>query len=91
MKRSVIQITEENLERIVLRVVEILQEKYGATFDDWVPEAQAMQLLNIKSKSTMLNLRATGQLLYSQPMHKIILYSRMSINQYLSKHARKTF
>lgn len=57
----------------------------------WVPPHEAMALLNIKSKTSLQNLRDTGQIRYSQPQRKIILYDRNSIDEYLEKHAQNTF
>lgn len=56
----------------------------------WIPLAEAMQLLNIKSKTTMQHLRDSGKLRYSQ-RNKIILYDRESIEEYLNAHAQNTF
>ena len=50
-----------------------------------------MQLLNIKSKTTLQKLRDEGKIRFSQPQKKIILYDRDSIDTYLQQHARNTF
>ena len=59
--------------------------------EKWIDDAEAMQLLNIKSKSTMQKLRDEGRIRYSQPHKKVILYDRSSIEAYLEKNARNTF
>ena len=50
-----------------------------------------MQLLNVKSKTTMQKLRDEGRIRFSQPQKKIILYDRDSISTYLERNARNTF
>ncbi len=59
--------------------------------DEWMAPSEAMRLLNIKSKTTLQTLRDTGQIRFSQPQKKIILYARSSIKAYLEKHAQNTF
>lgn len=59
--------------------------------DKWVNGEEAMRLLNIKSKTTMQNLRDEGKIRFSQPQPRIILYDRDSINEYLEKNAKNTF
>jgi len=44
-----------------------------------------MKLLNIKSKSTLQQLRNNGRIRFSQPQKKIILYYTDSIHEYLEK------
>ncbi len=57
----------------------------------WIPGAEAMRLLNVKSKTTLQTLRDEGKIRFSQPHKKIIMYDRLSIDQYLDKHAKNTF
>lgn len=59
--------------------------------NEWISGTDAMNLLNIKSKTTLQTLRDTGKIKFSQPQKKIILYSRSSINEYLENNARQTF
>lgn len=40
----------------------------------WIGEKEAMDLLYIKSKTTLQRLRNEGKIRFSQPMHKVILY-----------------
>lgn len=76
----------------------LIQEVYTrlkATTDKpqskWLTPSQALQLLNLKSKTSLLNLRQNGKIRYSQPQTKIILYDRDSIEEYLNAHAQNTF
>jgi hypothetical protein len=68
-----------------------LQDKHSGDKERWVSDEQAMQLLKIKSKTTLQQLRDGGKIRFSQPQKKIILYDRLSIDAYLEKNARNTF
>ncbi len=57
----------------------------------WIDPTEAMRLLNIRSKTTLQELRDSGRVAYTQPMHKVILYDRESIMRYLESHVRETF
>ncbi|MBO0950575.1 helix-turn-helix domain-containing protein [Fibrella forsythiae] len=76
---------------LVEEVVTRLKEKQGSDLEKWVSDEDAMQLLNIKSKTTLQKLRDEGKIRFSQPQKKIILYDRDSINAYLARNARNTF
>lgn len=54
-------------------------EKKNRHEDKWVPQKEAMRLLNVKSKTTLQNLRDMGKIRFSQPQKKVILYDRVSI------------
>ncbi len=76
---------------LIEQVVARLKEQHGHEADKWISDEQAMQLLNIKSKTTLQKLRDEGKIRFSQPQKKIILYDRDSINEYLEQNARDTF
>ena len=57
----------------------------------WITPKETMELLNIKSKTTLQNIRDMGLIEFTQPMKKLILYKRTSVLTYLDKHAEKTF
>lgn len=63
----------------------------GSKQDKWVSEKEAMRLLRVTSKTTISQLRNNGDIRFSQPRKKIILYDTDSINEYLEKHAKNTF
>ena len=67
------------------------RQTHGEEKEKWISDEQAMQLLNIKSKTTLQKLRDEGKIRFSQPQKKIILYDRDSIDTYLQQHARNTF
>ena len=76
---------------LIEQVVARLKEKNSVEGEKWISDEEAMQLLNVKSKTTLQKLRDEGKIRFSQPQKKIILYDRDSINAYLEKNARNTF
>jgi len=58
---------------------------------EWVDDKEAMLLLKIKSRTTLQHLRDEGKIRFSQPQKRVILYDRLSIAEYLEKHAKDTF
>lgn len=87
---NIICLESEAFYALVEEVVERVQGKQGGE-DKWIDDLEAMRLLRISSKSTLQKLRDEGQIRYSQPTRKMILYDRESINDYIEKHARETF
>ncbi len=57
----------------------------------WLVGEDAMNLLGIKSKTTLQKLRNEGEIKYSQPFKKHILYHRQSLLDFLEKHSKDTF
>lgn len=60
------------------------------THDRWITPEHAMELLNIR-KTTLQKLRKGGQITYTQPQKKTILYDYESIMNYLDNSAIKKF
>jgi len=87
---EVICLQDVALYALVEQVTERIKEKLGKA-DKWIPDEEAMKMLNIKSKTTLQKYRDEGCIRFSQPERKIILYDRDSINEYLEKHVKKTF
>ncbi|PZU88639.1 MAG: DNA-binding protein [Chryseobacterium sp.] len=88
---EVICLQDAALYALVDKVLEQLRTAHHKTENKWLNTDEAMHLLNIKSKTTLQNLRDEGRIRYSQPQKKIILYDRDSINSYLEQNTRKTF
>ncbi|MBL4585682.1 MAG: helix-turn-helix domain-containing protein [Flavobacteriales bacterium] len=74
--------------RLLREVVDRLRPKEKSK---WVKEQEAMELLGIKSKTTLWKLRSEGKIRYAQPSKKVIMYDRSSIDQYLEKNSFETF
>ncbi|MCF0075242.1 helix-turn-helix domain-containing protein [Dyadobacter sp. CY261] len=88
---QVICLEEVAFYTLIDQVVERLNTQSSRKVEKWLSDEQAMQMLNIKSKTTLQKLRDEGKVRFSQPQKKIILYDRDSIEDYLNKHARNTF
>lgn len=88
---QVICLEEVAFYTLVEQVVAPLKESNSQKKDKWITDVQAMQLLSIKSKTTLQKLRDEGKIRFSQPQKKIILYDRDSIMAYLDKNSRETF
>lgn len=76
----------ELIDRVVERIAGISSEP-----QKWVDQTEAMNLLNIKSPTTLQEYRNNGEIRYTQPRKRVILYDRDSINEFLEKHAKDTF
>jgi hypothetical protein len=88
---EVICLQDEAFYHLVEEVVGRIKEKHNIKNDKWVSAERAMELLNIKSKSTLQNLRDTGAITYTQPQKKIILYDFESLMAYLDEHKKESF
>lgn len=80
-----------DFERLVDRLVGYIKEKHSIQHDTWVTCEEAMRLLNISSKTTLQQIRDNGKIRFTHPTHKILLYDRQSILDYLEAHAKETF
>jgi hypothetical protein len=88
---EVICLEDEAFYQLIEEVVGRLKEKKNITQDKWVPPERAMEILNIKSKTTLQKLRDEGNITFTQPQKKIILYDYDSIMKYLNTHTKKSF
>lgn len=87
----VICLEEDAFYALIEQVVARLKEKHAERREKWISDEQTMQILNIKSKTTLQKLRDEGKIRFSQPYKKIILYDRDSIEAYLNSNAREIF
>lgn len=76
---------------LVEEVVQRLKSNEAVPQNKWIDGQEAMDLLKIKSKTTLQKLRDEGLIRFSQPQKKIIVYDRDSIMSYLEQNARETF
>lgn len=89
---EVICLQDEAFYALIEEVVTRLKRDHAESEKDkWISDVEAMQCLNIKSKSTLQSYRDEGKIRFSQPRKKIILYDRDSIKEFLEKHSRNTF
>ena len=88
---EVICLQDEAFYQLIEEVVDRLKEKEKITQDKWVSPDRAMEILNIKSKTTLQKLRDEGSIVFTQPQKKIILYDYDSIMNYLNNHKKDQF
>lgn len=89
---SVICLQSNAFYELLDQVIEHIDEKFSLSKEkQWVDSEVAMNILNIRSKSTLQELRNTGKVRFAHPQPKIILYDRNSLLEYIEKHARNTF
>lgn len=88
---NVICLNEEAFYSLVEEVVARLKEKKEQKEDVWIRASEAMDLLGIKSKTTLQKLRDEGKIRFSQPYKKVILYDRRSLMEFLENNAQDTF
>lgn len=79
---QVVCLQEEAFYALFDKVVEHIEAKRKDVLPKWIDGEEAMELLNIKSLSTLQKLRDGGKIRFSQPQRKIILYDRDSITEY---------
>jgi hypothetical protein len=84
------QISKADLNVLVERVVAKLQ-KSPSMQQKWLTPKEAMLRLNLKSKTTLYYLRIRGEITYTQPRKRVILYSAASIDDYLARNVKKSF
>lgn len=85
---KVICLEDDAFYSLVEQVVERIKHQNNITHDKWVTSEKAMEALNIKSKTTLQKLRDNGEIRFTQPQKKIILYDYDSILDYLEKHVK---
>ncbi len=88
---QVICLEEPAFYALIEQVVARLNSQQPQEKEKWVKEDEAMDMLNITSKTTLQKLRNEGKIRFTQPQKKVILYDRDSILAYLDKHAKNTF
>lgn len=88
---NVICLQDEAFYSLIDEVVTRIKEKQNVSEDRWIRTELAMELLNIKSKTTLQKLRDEGKIRFSQPYKKVILYDRLSLLELLEKNAKDLF
>lgn len=89
--KKTIGFRKDLIEEIAQRVCQYLQEQSIISTQQWINEKDAMALIGITSKTSLLKLRNSGQVRFSKVFNKNIMYDRASIIELLNKHAHETF
>lgn len=88
---EVICLQDEALYMLIDRVVQRIKESENIKENKWITTVETMDLLGIKSKTTLQKLRDTGKIRFSQDSKKVILYDRDSVIEYIEKHVKNKF
>ena len=88
---NVICLQDEAFYALVEEVVERMKKEQQVTEDKWIRTQEVMDLLGVKSKTTLQKLRDEGKIRFSQPYKKVILYDRESVMMFLEDNAQGTF
>lgn len=88
---EVICLQDDAFYQLIEEVVDRIKEKQQLTQDKWISAERVMEILNIKSKTTLQKLRDEGSITFTQPQKKIILYDYDSIMKYLDNHKKEKF
>lgn len=88
---EVICLQDEAFYQLIEEVIGRLKIEQNVTQDKWIRPERAMEILNIKSKTTLQNLRDSGNIVFTQPQKKIILYDFDSIMKYLDDNKKERF
>jgi len=84
---QVICLEEEAFFELVERVVTRLEENRPVQ-EKWIKSDEAMNILGIRAKSTLQEYRNNGDIVFTQPRKRIILYDRDSLIAFNEKHKK---
>ena len=84
---EVICLQEPAFYQLIEKVIAHIQQSTGESNKKWISTEEAMNRLNIKSKTTLQKLRDEASIRFSQPEKKWIVYDSDSIDAYLAKHS----
>lgn len=90
LNMEVIVIEKEAFFQLVQEVIKTVKDNLK-TEKEWITEKELMSILNIKSKSTIQKLRNHGEIEFTQPAHKMILYNLNSVKDFLKRYRKNTF
>ena len=84
---NVICIQTEAFEQLVYELANLVRTQMEEN-DPWVDGDKTMELLGISSKTTLASLRNKGEITYTRPTERTILYLLSSINEYLIRKSK---
>lgn len=87
-KLNIICLESDAFYALIDEIMERMKDEDDKGQDRWISDEEAMQLLRIRSRSTLQKLRDERAIRFSQPAKKLILYDRESILHYIDKHAK---
>lgn len=91
-KEEVICLKSSAFYALLDEVVAHINGKHGLPIaNPWIDGDEAMDILHISSRTTLQEYRDAGEIRFSKPSHKVILYDRNSILEFLDRKAQNTF
>lgn len=89
---NVICINDDAFNALLKEIIKKIREEHESSVaPKWITTEAAMARLGISSKTTLQKLRDHGEIEFSHPSKKIILYNVESLEAYLERHTRKAF
>ena len=88
---EVICLETEAFYKLIDEVLDRIESNQSNAPQKWIGTVEAMKLLKIKSKTTLQEFRDNGDIRFTQPRKRIILYDRDSINEFLEREAKEGF
>jgi predicted DNA-binding transcriptional regulator AlpA len=74
------------------QVVEHITDTYKLDkAERWISIDECMTLLNVKSRTTIWELKTKGKISFSQISSKIVLFDRHSVLDYIASNKREAF
>jgi hypothetical protein len=90
-KLEIVCLESEAFYKLLEQVLLHFKAKEPPQGDKWISGPEAMKMLRIKSKATLQKMRDEGNIRFTQPEKKIILYDVDSINAYLEDFVYEPF
>lgn len=87
--KQLLLVDKESLRQIIEEMLANYEAKPQEKI--WVNQTVAMEILGLRSKSSMKRLRDENLVIFSQGMKKVILYKRSSLLEYLERNSNKTY
>ncbi len=88
---EVICLETEAFYKLIDEVIDRLEARKPNTPNKWIGTMEAMEMLKVTSKTTLQKYRDQGDIRFTQPSRKIILYDRDSIKEFLERNSKDTY
>lgn len=88
---GIIKMTFAQIKQLISLTIQEYERVRGPTDKLWLSRDEAMEMLDISSKTTLQKLRNEGEIEYSEVSSKKFLYNRDSIMAFLERNAKKSF
>ncbi|MCW3127766.1 MAG: hypothetical protein JWO03_3424 [Bacteroidetes bacterium] len=89
--KQILYLDQLQMEVLADMIINHIEKRIALRREEWIDIQEVMQLLKVSSKSTIQTLRDTGQLTISRINSKTILYSRLSVEDYIKKNIKPQY